>query len=177
MIKKEHVKKGMWCVIILTNIVFWLNIYMNIELKAQRLVFQVNDLLIKDKRINKEKNRYIYANNQIKLVNLINGVKVSNIYAKEFSKVKPFKRYNCKSGDNILEYSRLDENMYYLEDATIIYQTRIEIPIMAIIKTFFVENQQITVNIMINDLPLPLNVTYAKYKHTCGIFSDWSVKL
>lgn len=177
MIKKEHIKHTIWGIVIITNVIFWSNIYLDIKIKAQRLVYQVNELVMTDSRINKEKNKYLYADNEITMLNLLTGNKVSNIYSKEFSKVKPFKRYSCNSGDNLLEYSRQDDNIYYPEDATLIHQTRISIPMVAIIKTYFMDTQYIVVNTSINDLPLPLNVSYLNYKHSCGVFPDWNVKL
>lgn len=177
MIKKEHIKHTIWFIVILTNVIFWSNIYLDIKLKAQRLVYQVNELVMTDSRINKEKNKYLYSDNEITLLNILTGSKISNIYGKDFSKVKAFKRFNCNSGENLLEYSRQDENLYYPEEATILYQTRISIPLMAIIKTYFTDAQYIVINTTINDLPLPLNVSYLTYKHSCGVFADWNVKL
>lgn len=177
MIKAEYIKKAVWFTVILTNVIFWSNVYLDIKLKAQRLVFQVNNLVITDSRINKEHNKYLYADNQITLLNILTGSKVSNIYSKEFSKVKPFKRFECQTGENLLEYSRQDDNIFYPEEATFIHQTRVSIPILAIIKTYFVDTQYIVINTNINDLPLPLNVSYLTYKHSCGTFADWNVKL
>lgn len=174
---KEYVKQSLWLIVILTNIIFWSNIYLDIKLKSQRLVYQVNELIINDKRINKEINKYIYADNQVTLLNIVNRTKVSNIYEKDFSKVVAFKRFNCDSGENVLEYSRQDDNVYYSEEATVKYQTKIKIPLVAIIKTYFMNEQYIVVNAEINDLPLPLNVSYLKYKHNCGVFADWNVKI
>lgn len=177
MIKKEHIKKTIWCIVILTNVIFWANIYLDIKIKAQRLVYQVNQLVISDSRINKEKNKYLYADNEITFMNLLTRKKISTIYRKEYSKVKPFKRFVCNSGENALEYSRQDDNYYYPEDATNLYTTSIEIPLINIIKTYFTDSQQFVLNTYINDLPLPLNVKYFKYKHNCDIFSDWNVKI
>lgn len=177
MIKNEYIKRTVWAIIILVNIIFWANLYLDINLKAQRLVYQINEIVITDNRINKEHNKYLYADNQVTLLNILTGNKISNIYEKELSKVKPFKRFNCQTKDNLLEYSRQDDNLFYPEEATLLYQTKIRIPLLAIIKTYFMDTQYIVVNTNINDLPLPLNVSYFKYKHSCGIFLDWSVKL
>lgn len=177
MIKKEHIKQTLWAIVILTNIIFWSNIYLDIKLKAERLVYQVNEVIMKDSRINRERNKYIYADNQITILNLITGKKVSNIYSKDFTKVKPFKRFNCKNGENTMEYSRQDENIYYPEDAQLLHQIRVNIPILAILKTYVVKEQYIILNTTINDLPLPLNIKYLTYQHNCGVFADWNVKL
>lgn len=177
MIKTEYIKKAVWFTVILTNVILWSNVYLDIKLKAQRLVYQVNHLVMTDSRINKEYNKYLYSDNQITLINILTGSKTSNIYSKEFNKVKPFKRYDCKIGKNLLEYSRQDDNLYYPEEATFLHKTKINIPILAIIKTYFIETQYIVINTNINDLPLPLNVSYLTYKHSCGTFADWNVKL
>lgn len=175
MIKKEHIKHALWFIVILTNVIFWSNIYLDMKLKAQRLVYQVNDLVMSDSRINKEKGKYLYADNEITLLNLLTGSKTSNIYGKDLTKVKPFKRFTCNSGENLLEYSRQDDNLYDSEGATVLYQTRISIPLLAIIKTYFQNTEYIVVNTTINDLPLQLNVSYLTYKHICGKFADWNV--
>lgn len=177
MITKEHIKQTLWGIVILTNVIFWSNIYLDINLKAQRFVYQINQVVLTDNRINKEHNKYLYGDNQITLLNILTGSKISNIYEKELSKVKPFKRFNCQDGDNFLEYSRQDDNLFYPEDATLLYQTKMRIPLLAILKTYFVDTQYIVVNASINDLPLPLNVSYLKYKHGCSIFPDWNVNL
>lgn len=177
MIKKEHIKKTLWCIVIITNVVFWANIYIDIKIKAQRIVYQVNQLVISDGRINKEKNKYLYADNEITFINVLTRKKNSTIYAKDYNKVKPFKRFHCQSGENALEYSRQDDNYYYSEDSTALYATNIEIPLINIIKTYFTDNQQFVINTYINDLPLPLNVKYFKYKHNCGVFADFYVTI
>lgn len=177
MIKKEHIKKTLWGIVILTNVVFWVNVYLDVKIKAQRLVYQVNQLMILDGRINKEKNKYLYADNEITFINLLTRKKISTIYSKPYSKVKPFKRFYCTSGENALEYSRQDDNYYYPEDATSVYTTSIDIPLMNIIKTYFTDNEQFVLNTRINDLPLPLNVRFFKYNHNCGVFADWNIKI
>lgn len=178
MIKKETIKHIIWFMIILTNVIFWLNIYSEMRLKAQRLVFQVTDALLTDKRINVDKNQYLFADNNVSLINVLTGVRRSTVYSKDIKDVTVFKRYSCETSDeNVLEYSRNDDNINYLEKAQAVHQITVSIPTLTIIKSFFNDNQTVTIQTSFDNLSVPLNINYLVYKHRCGTFADWSFKI
>lgn len=175
MIKKETIKHIIWFMIILTNVIFWLTVYADMRIKAQRLVFQVTDAILADKRINVDKTQYLFADNNVTLLNMLTGVKVSTVYTKDVKDVKVFKRYSCEtSNENVLEYSRNDDNINYLDKAKAVHEITVHIPRLAIIKSFFTENQNVNIDTSFDNLPVPLNVNYLVYKHRCGTFADWS---
>lgn len=178
MINKQTMKHITWFMIILTNVIFWLTIYSEIRIKAQRLVFQVTDAILTDKRVNIDKTQYLFADNNVTLINLLTGVRRSTVYSKDLKDVKVFKRYSCETSDeNILEYSRNDDNINYLENTKPVHVITVQIPRFTIIKSFFSDNHNVNIQTNFDDLPIPLNVNYLKYKHRCGTFADWSVKI
>ena len=175
MIKKEYIKKTIWFIIIIVNIIFFMNLYLDINLKAQRLVFQINNKIITDKRINNLSNKYLFSDNDIEFKNLIIGRKISIIYSKDLNKVFAFKRYICQSNKDVFEYSRTDENIHYPADNESLHTLNIPIPIFSIIKTYFNDDNTFKMIIKIDDTSLPITVNYVNYKHMCETYEDWSV--
>ena len=106
---------------------------------------------------------------------MLTGVKVSTVYSKDIKDMKVFKRYSCETAnENILEYSRNDDNINYLDKAKAVHEITVHIPRIAIIKSFFSDNLNVNIQTSFDNLELPLNVSYLVYKHRCGTFADWS---
>ena len=101
--------------IILTNVIFWFNNLSRNKNKSTRWVFQVTRCQKTDKRVNIDKTQYLFADNNVTLINLLTGVRRSTVYSKDLKDVKSFQRYSCleTSDENILEYSRNDDNKLF----------------------------------------------------------------